>query len=63
MERGNLSGASEAVLDSLARALRRDEAERAHLMDLARTAASPAGPHAAARHSPSGPHCNSSSTR
>ncbi|MFF3849937.1 helix-turn-helix transcriptional regulator [Streptomyces sp. NPDC002328] len=38
MERGNLSGTSEAVLDSLARALRLDESERAHLMDLARTA-------------------------
>jgi transcriptional regulator with XRE-family HTH domain len=30
MERGSLSGASEAVLDSLARALRFDDAERAH---------------------------------
>ncbi|MEU9070167.1 helix-turn-helix transcriptional regulator [Streptomyces sp. NPDC048306] len=38
MERGSLSGTSEAVLDSLARALRLDESERAHLMDLARTA-------------------------
>lgn len=38
MERGNLSGASEAVLDSLARALRLDESERAHLLDLARAA-------------------------
>ncbi|OKJ87539.1 helix-turn-helix transcriptional regulator [Streptomyces sp. CB02400] len=38
MERGNLSGTSEAVLDSLARALQLDESERAHLMDLARTA-------------------------
>lgn len=36
MERGNLSGASESVLDALARALRLDEAERAHLYDLAR---------------------------
>jgi transcriptional regulator with XRE-family HTH domain len=36
MERGNLSGASEGVLDALARALRLDEAERAHLDDLAR---------------------------
>ena len=36
MERGNLGGASEAVLDALARALRLDEAERAHLYDLAR---------------------------
>jgi len=38
MERGNLAGASEAVLDSLARALQLDESERAHLMDLARAA-------------------------
>ena len=38
MERGNLSGASETVLDSLARALRLDEAERDHLFALARTA-------------------------
>jgi transcriptional regulator with XRE-family HTH domain len=36
MERGNLGGASESVLDALARALRLDEAERAHLHDLAR---------------------------
>ena len=36
MERGNLAGASESVLDALARALRLDEAERAHLYDLAR---------------------------
>lgn len=38
LERGNLRGASEAVLDSLARALQLDEAERAHLFDLARAA-------------------------
>jgi transcriptional regulator with XRE-family HTH domain len=36
MERGNLSGASESVLDTLARALRLDEAEHAHVFDLAR---------------------------
>jgi transcriptional regulator with XRE-family HTH domain len=36
MERGNLAGASDSVLDALARALRLDEAERAHLFDLAR---------------------------
>lgn len=35
MERGNLSGASEGVLDSLADALHLDEAERVHLSDLA----------------------------
>ncbi|MFJ8495245.1 helix-turn-helix transcriptional regulator [Streptomyces sp. NPDC094038] len=38
LERGNLSGVSETVLDSLARALQLDDAERAHLNDLARTA-------------------------
>ncbi|MGP3962309.1 helix-turn-helix transcriptional regulator [Nonomuraea sp. 3N208] len=40
MERGNLSGASDSVLDALARALRLDEAERDHLFALARTAGS-----------------------
>lgn len=38
MERGNLAGVSESVLDSLARALHLDDAERAHLFDLARAA-------------------------
>ena len=38
MERGNLSGASDSVLESLARALQLDEAEQAHLFDLARKA-------------------------
>jgi len=38
LERGNLAGASESVLDALARALRLDDAERAHLFALARTA-------------------------
>ena len=36
LERGNLSGVSETVLEALARALRLDDAERAHLFDLAR---------------------------
>ncbi len=39
MERGNLAGASEGVLEALAGALRLDEAERAHLFDLARASA------------------------
>jgi len=43
MERGNLTGASDAVLDGIASALQLDEAERAHLFDLAR-AAQPAPP-------------------
>ena len=38
LERGNLAGASDAVLEAIARALQLDEAERAHLFDLARTA-------------------------
>ncbi|MDT0300926.1 helix-turn-helix transcriptional regulator [Streptomonospora wellingtoniae] len=38
MERGNLSGASEEVLDALGRALQLDEAERDHLHALARAA-------------------------
>lgn len=37
LERGNLRGASEGVLDAIARALQLDEAERVHLFDLART--------------------------
>jgi transcriptional regulator with XRE-family HTH domain len=36
LERGNASGVSDTVLDALAHALRLDEAERAHLFDLAR---------------------------
>ena len=43
MERGNLSGASDSVLDGVASALQLDEAERGHLFDLAR-AAQPASP-------------------
>lgn len=35
LERGNLSGASDAVLQSIARALQLDEAEQDHLFDLA----------------------------
>jgi transcriptional regulator with XRE-family HTH domain len=38
MERGNLAGTSDAVLDGIASALQLDEAERAHLSDLARAA-------------------------
>jgi len=38
LERGNLTGVSGSVLESLARALQLDEAERAHLRNLADTA-------------------------
>jgi transcriptional regulator with XRE-family HTH domain len=43
LERADLAGASNSVLDALARALQLDDAERAHLFDLARTA-QPIGP-------------------
>ena len=38
LERGNLTGVSESVLDALGRALQLSEAEREHLSDLARAA-------------------------
>lgn len=48
LERGYLSGVSDSVLEAVARALQLDEAERAHLIDLARvagrTAAAPRRP-------------------
>jgi transcriptional regulator with XRE-family HTH domain len=37
LERGNASGVSDTVLEALARALQLDDAERAHLFDLARS--------------------------
>jgi transcriptional regulator with XRE-family HTH domain len=43
LERGSVSGVSESVLEALARALQLDDAERAHLFDLAR-AANPVAP-------------------
>jgi transcriptional regulator with XRE-family HTH domain len=36
LERGDINGASDSVLEGLARALQLDDAERAHLIDLAR---------------------------
>jgi transcriptional regulator with XRE-family HTH domain len=44
LERGNLSGVSEAVLDSLVTALQLDESERAYLFDLAKAASAPSAP-------------------
>ena len=40
LERGNATGVSDSVIDGLAHALQLDEAERAHLEDLLRTAGS-----------------------
>jgi transcriptional regulator with XRE-family HTH domain len=42
LERGNARGVSDAVLESLARALQLDEAEHAHLFDLVRSASAAA---------------------
>lgn len=41
LERGNLSGASDSVLDALSHALQLDDAERAYLYDLARAVTAP----------------------
>lgn len=40
LERGNATGVSDSVIDALANALQLDDAERAHLQDLLRTAGS-----------------------
>lgn len=42
LERGNIRGASESVLEAIAGALRLNDAERTHLFHLARTAPAPA---------------------
>lgn len=42
LERGNIRGASDSVLEAVATALQLDQAEREHLMDLARPAHKPA---------------------
>ncbi len=44
IERGHLAGVSDAVLESVARALQLDDAEREHLFDLARAAGGAAPP-------------------
>ncbi len=41
LERGNLAGVSPAVLEAIARALRLDDAERAHLLHLAQAQSGP----------------------
>lgn len=45
LERGNLGGASDTVLNSVATVLQLDEAERAHLFDLARATQAPRRSH------------------
>ena len=64
LERGNLAGVSDSVLDALARALQLDEAERAHLAELPVPPAAPPASPAAARRPPSrsGPPWRASST-
>ena len=55
LERGNLAGVSESVLEALARALQLDEAERAHLLDLAAAANAPGRPSSAGPRRPARP--------
>jgi len=52
LERGNLTGVSESVLEALAAALQFDESERTHLFDLARAASTSSRQ----RRSPQGAH-------
>lgn len=52
LERGNLSGVSEEVLEALAEALQLDEAERGHLFDLARAANASGAARSRARRTP-----------
>ncbi|WP_433728323.1 helix-turn-helix domain-containing protein [Actinoplanes sp. CA-051413] len=59
LERGNLAGASDSVLEALARALHLDEAEQLHLAALARAA----GPGPRARRKPSAPQVRPSVAR
>jgi transcriptional regulator with XRE-family HTH domain len=49
LERGRAAGVSDSVLEGIARALHLDEAERAHLFDLARASAATAAPRAPRR--------------
>src|SRR5438105_2643655 len=62
LERGSASGASAGVLEALARALQLDEAERAHLFDLARAAQPASSRRAASRFGCAGQRTTSAST-
>jgi transcriptional regulator with XRE-family HTH domain len=63
LERGSIRGASDDVLDGIARALQLDEVERAYLADLARMANASRRRGAAPRDSRSGPACSGCWTR
>jgi transcriptional regulator with XRE-family HTH domain len=52
LERGRAQGASDSVLEGIARALQLDEAERAHLFDLARAGTASAAPRSPRRAAP-----------
>lgn len=56
LEKGNLAGVSDSVLDAVANALQLDEAERVYLFDLARAANSTGRPHTRAGQRRRSPH-------
>jgi transcriptional regulator with XRE-family HTH domain len=56
VEKGNLAGVSDSVLDAIAEALQLDEAERVYLFDLARAANAAGRPRAAAGQRRRAPH-------
>ena len=63
LERGNLSGASDSVLEALGRALKLDDAETAHLLTLPAPPPPPPGCGASAARRRYGRACNASSMR
>ena len=63
LERGNATGVSGSVIDGIAHALQLDEAERAHLLDLIRAAATARPPRRGRPRRASGPRCSASWTR
>jgi hypothetical protein len=55
LDGGDATGVSESVIEGIANALRLDDAERAHLLGLLRTAGAPPGPGSGVRLGPTGP--------
>lgn len=63
LERGDATGVSESVIDGIGRAPQLDEAERAYLIDLLRTAGTTSPPRRRPTPQRVRPQCDASSTR